>query len=163
VLDGRAVLQMERAELDVHDRDLRLGLRTDDVPCERQRVQGGVAPHEADENPLDARPQTEPADDLHVEPGRVEPGAGHDDQMGDLVLDFGEAGSVEGCGGKLDRVLLEKTHADTGIRKPPDLIEAALVEGIALVTRAKVGIAVFYLRLLNQPAKHAPLAIACKA
>ena len=72
---------MQRAQLEADDQDPGVRLRADDMAGEPQRIDGRIAAHEANARPLDPRAQGQPIDQIEIEAGRREAGAGHDDQV----------------------------------------------------------------------------------
>ena len=77
------LLKVERAEFEVEDEHLCLGFGADDVMRGFERIDGGVAAHEADHGALDGGREAEMADDFEVQAGRVEASARGDDDVGD--------------------------------------------------------------------------------
>jgi hypothetical protein len=76
-------LEVQRADLDIDDQNPRLGLGAHDVARQLQRVDRGVAAHEADHGALDRVLQAAAGYQFEVYARRGKAGAGCDDQMGD--------------------------------------------------------------------------------
>ena len=115
MLELGSLLEVERAEFEIEDDDAGAGFGADDVVSGFEGVDGGVAAHEADEGSFDGGVETEVIDDLKVEAGGVEAGAGSDDDVGDGVafrLRKGEV--VKGFAGQLGGEALEEFHAAGG-------------------------------------------------
>ena len=78
-------LEVQRAELDGHLQHGRVGIGTNDLVRSAQRIDAGVATHEADHEALHVRLQPERFHQQDVRTGSEEAGARADDQMGHLI------------------------------------------------------------------------------
>ena len=105
-------LHMKRAQLQAHDEHFGFGLGAYDVARGFERVDGGIAAHEADEGAFDGWIEAEVLDDVVVEPRCVKTGAGSDDDVGDgAAFFFCKRELVEGAFGQPRSELLEGLHA----------------------------------------------------
>jgi hypothetical protein len=84
------LLQMQGAEFQVHDQNLRVGFRAHDVARKLEGIEGRVAAHEGDHAALDRRTKPKDGCDLHIQPRRIEAGAGGHNQVGDGVAPVGD-------------------------------------------------------------------------
>ena len=110
-----------------------------------ESVDGGVAAHEADHGALDGGIEAEVVDDVEVEAGRVEAGAGGDDDVGDAAaLVCGEGEIIQGVLCELRSEALEKFHAARGRREVSGNVDLLRVAPRTVRSRDRVnkGIAV---------------------
>src|SRR5262245_41986011 len=75
------ILEMQRAELEIHDQDSRLRIGADDVARELQRVDRGIAAHKADDRALNRAGKAAALHEFEIETRRGEAGAaGYEDR-----------------------------------------------------------------------------------
>src|SRR5262245_2667987 len=84
------ILEMQRAKLEIHDQDSRLRVGANDVPRKLQRVDRGIAAHEADDGALDRAGETAAFHEFEIETGRGEAGAAGYEQMGEAFAPAAE-------------------------------------------------------------------------
>ena len=144
LLEVGGFLQMQRTQLDVEDEHARMRLRAHDVARQLERVDGGIAAHEADHGALDRARQLAALDHLVIEAGRREAGATGDQHMADAVALGAELQAFDRGLRQLGRVPLEAAHARGDIGEIAAQIEALAVDGLAFrpVARRQTGIAV---------------------
>src|SRR5262245_43252035 len=68
------ILKMQSAKLEIHDQDSRLRIGADDVARKLQRVDRGVAAHEADDGALHRAGKATALHEFEIETGRGEAG-----------------------------------------------------------------------------------------
>src|ERR1700739_4812469 len=83
LLEVVGLLQVKCAELEVDHEHARGRFGANDVARGLEAVEGGVAAHEADHGALDGGAEAEVVDDIEVEAGGVEAGAGGDEDVRD--------------------------------------------------------------------------------
>src|SRR6516162_9838312 len=89
-----------------------------------ERVDSGVASHESNHGSLHGRVQTEMIDDVVIETGSVEAGAGGDNDMGDgFPLIWRQCQLVQSTGSELRREFLKGLHPACGVGKVSCCIE----------------------------------------
>jgi hypothetical protein len=126
LLERRGVLQVQRAELEADDQHPRLRLAAHRVPGDLQRVDRGLAAHEADHGALHAARQVVALHQVAVEAGCDEAGAGGDDQVRDARRFLRQAEPGEGGVGQRRRLGLVAGHAGAGGGEgPAGSVEAA--------------------------------------
>ena len=109
---------------------MRAGSRADDVARCLRCVDGGVAAHEADHGALDRRREAEVIDDVEVEAGGVEAGAGGDEDVRDAgALGGGEGEVIERLAGERRGEALEDVHALGGVGEAAAGVELVRVDG----------------------------------
>jgi hypothetical protein len=126
LLEIRGLLQMQRAELEADHQDPGIRLRANHVAREPERIDGGIAAHEADAGPLDPRAQGEPVDQVEVETRCREARAGHHDEVSDafeVVLQVDRRPEREIAG-----ALLVDPHAGARVREGAVTVEPGIVE-----------------------------------
>ena len=120
------------------------------MSCELQRVHGRITAHEADDGPLDRRPEPEPVHDVDIDTGGVDSGAAGNDEMRHFILEAGRVDGVQGRRRQVRSMLLKEAHARQRVRKPARPIKTL---GLEERLRREEGIAVVDLRALGQPAE----------
>ena len=112
LLEILGLLHVQGAELEREEQDFGAGFGANDVAGGLERIDGGIAAHEADEGALDGGVKVEKLDDFVVEAGRVEAGAaGHDDVGNALAFGVGECELQECATRELRSELPKGLHA----------------------------------------------------
>ncbi len=106
------LLHMQGTEFEREEQDFGVGLGANDVARGLEGVDGCIATHEADEGALDGGIESGELDDLKVDAGRIEPGAGgHDHVRDSLAFCVGERELQERAAGELRCELPKGLHA----------------------------------------------------
>jgi hypothetical protein len=153
------LLQVDRAQLQVQHQHPCRRLRAHDVGGELQPREGGLAAHEAHHGALHPAAQPQMLHDLEVEAGRVEAGAGGDDEVGDRRPARLQPERIEGAAGEVEGVRLEEAHPRGGVGKGAAPEEAHPVERARRRIRLDERVAMVDLRPVGHALEQPPRAL----
>src|SRR5262245_20580689 len=105
------ILEMQRAKLEIHDQDSRLWIGANDVARKLQRVDRGIAAHEADDRALDRAGEAAALDEFEIEARRGEAGAAGYQQVREAFAPVAEFEPFDGGRGESRSLVGEEPHA----------------------------------------------------
>src|SRR5262245_49335640 len=105
------ILEMQRAELEIHDQDSCLRIGADDVARKFQRVDRGIAAHEADDGALDRAGEAAALEEFEIETRRGEAGAAGYEQMSEAFAPAAKFEPFNGGCGESWSLVGEEPHA----------------------------------------------------
>src|SRR5262245_572232 len=148
------ILEMQRAELEIHDQDSCLRIGADDVARKFQRVDRGIAAHEADDGALDRAGEAAALHEFEIEARRGEAGAAGYEQVREAFASAAEFEPLDGGRGESRSLVIEQPHTRRGRGELAPDIKGVGVElsRVVLGRRRQEGIAAFDAGVLG----HAP-------
>src|SRR5262245_44492790 len=148
------VLKVQGAELEIHDQDARLRIGADDGTRKFQRVDRGIAAHEADDGALDRAGEAAAFHQFEIEPRRREAGAAGYEEVREAFASAAEFEPFDGGRSQARSLVIEQPHAHCRRGElAPDIKGVGVELGrVVLGRRRQEGIAAFDAAVLG----HAP-------